>query len=135
MAKPVSKYLCQNCGYSSLRWLGKCPECDSWNSFVEEIVHTDKRKFLSKAKDIVDLKITNLSKISEIDVKEENRIKSKIEELDRVLGGGIIPGSVILVGGDPGIGKSTLMMQLADKVKNKVILYVSGEESRQSKLN
>jgi len=129
MAKPVSKYVCQNCGYSSVRWLGKCPECDSWNSFIEEIIHTDKRKFSSKAKDIVDLKVTNLSKISEIDVKEDDRTKTKIEELDRVLGGGIVAGSVILVGGDPGIGKSTLMMQLADKIKNKVILYVSGEES------
>jgi DNA repair protein RadA/Sms len=129
MAKAVSKYVCQSCGYTSVRWLGKCPECSSWNSFVEELVHTDKRKLSSKARDIVDLKITNLSKISEIDVKEDNRTTTKIEELDRVLGGGIVAGSVILVGGDPGIGKSTLMMQLADKVKGKIILYVSGEES------
>jgi DNA repair protein RadA/Sms len=127
MAKQVSKYICQNCGYSSVRWLGKCPECDSWNTFVEEIVRIDKRK--EKAKDIVDLKLTNLSKISDIDVKDDARIKCGIEELDRVLGGGIVGGSVILVGGDPGIGKSTLMMQLADKIRNKLILYVSGEES------
>lgn len=131
MAKSVTKYICQNCGYSSLRWLGKCPECESWNTFVEEIVHTDKRKLSSSKKgNIVDLKITNLSKISEIDVKEDKRTLTEIEELDRVLGGGIVAGSVILVGGDPGIGKSTLMMQLADKIKDKVILYVSGEESQ-----
>jgi DNA repair protein RadA/Sms len=130
LAKPVTKYICQNCGYSSLRWLGKCPECDSWNSFVEEIVYTDKRKLSSKARDIVDLKITNLSKISDIDVKEDKRTLTHIEELDRVLGGGIVAGSVILVGGDPGIGKSTLMMQLSDKIKDKIILYVSGEESQ-----
>ncbi len=129
MAKPVSKYICQNCGYSSVRWLGKCPECDSWNTFVEELVQHSSRRSGSKAKDLVDLRLANISKISEISVKEDQRTKCGIGELDRVLGGGIVPGSVILVGGDPGIGKSTLMMQLADKVKNKVILYVSGEES------
>lgn len=129
MSKPVTKYICQNCGYSSLRWLGKCPECDSWNSFVEEIVYTDKRKLTSKTHDIIDSKLTNLSKVSDIDITEDKRIISSIQELDRVLGGGIVPGSVVLVGGDPGIGKSTLMMQLSDKIKNNTILYVSGEES------
>jgi len=129
MSKPVTKYICQNCGYSSLRWLGKCPECDSWNSFVEEIVYTDKRKLTSKTHDIIDSKLTNLSKVSDIDITEDKRIISTIQELDRVLGGGIVPGSVVLVGGDPGIGKSTLMMQLSDKIKNNTILYVSGEES------
>jgi len=129
MSKPVTKYICQNCGYSSLRWLGKCPECDSWNSFVEEIVYTDKRKLTSKTHDIIDSKLTNLSKVSEIDITEDKRIISTIQELDRVLGGGIVPGSVVLVGGDPGIGKSTLMMQLSDKIKQNTILYVSGEES------
>jgi len=130
LAKSVTKYVCQNCGYSSLRWLGKCPECDSWNTFVEEIAYSDKRKITSKPKNIVDLKITNLAKISEIDIKEDKRTKTGIDELDRVLGGGIVAGSVVLVGGDPGIGKSTLMMQLSDRIKNKIILYVSGEESQ-----
>lgn len=97
---------------------------------MEEIVYTDKKKITSRTHDIVDLKITNLAKISEIDVREDKRTLTGISELDRVLGGGIMAGSVILVGGDPGIGKSTLMMQLSDKVKNKVILYVSGEESQ-----
>jgi len=130
MAKPVTKYICQNCGYSSLRWLGKCPECDSWNSFAEEIVYTDKKNIASRTKNIVESKISNLSKVSDIDITEDKRIVSSIEELDRVLGGGIVPGSVVLVGGDPGIGKSTLMMQLSDKIKNFTILYVSGEESQ-----
>ncbi len=129
MAKPVTKYICQNCGYVSLRWLGKCPECDSWNTFVEEIVHTDKHKLKSKSSDILSAKLTNLSKVADINITEDKRIISTIEELDRVLGGGIVPGSVVLVGGDPGIGKSTLMMQLSDKIKNNTILYVSGEES------
>lgn len=129
MAKPVSKYICQNCGYVSVRWLGKCPGCDSWNTFVEEIVNVEKHKNRARAKDIIDLKLTNLSKISDIDVTDDARTKCSIEELDRVLGGGIVAGSVTLVGGDPGIGKSTLMMQLADKIKDRIILYVSGEES------
>lgn len=130
MPKSVTKYVCQNCGYTSLRWIGKCPECDSWNSFVEEIVHTDKRKTASKSGSKADLKMQSLSKVSDIDVKEDTRTTTGIAELDRVLGGGIVAGSVVLVGGDPGIGKSTLMVQLADKVKNKVIIYVSGEESQ-----
>jgi len=130
MPKQITKYVCQNCGNVSVRWLGKCPECSSWNSFVEEIVHVDKRKITSKSRDTIDFKITNLSKVSDIDIKEDKRTSTHINELDRVLGGGIVAGSVILVGGDPGIGKSTLMVQLSDKVRDKIILYVSGEESQ-----
>src|SRR5258706_15945169 len=130
MSKTTTKYVCQNCGNVSVRWLGKCPECFSWNSFVEEIVSTDKRKISSKKNSDALLNMTNLAKVSEIDVKEDKRTSTSIAELDRVLGGGIVSGSVILVGGDPGIGKSTLMMQLSDKIKNKTILYVSGEESQ-----
>lgn len=96
---------------------------------MEEIVHTDKHKLKSKSSDILSAKLTNLSKVADINITEDKRIISTIEELDRVLGGGIVPGSVVLVGGDPGIGKSTLMMQLSDKIKNNTILYVSGEES------
>lgn len=129
MAKPLTKYICQNCGYSSLRWLGKCPECDSWNSFAEEIVQPDKHRLRSKSSDILSAKLTNLSKVADINITEDKRIVSSIQELDRVLGGGVVPGSVVLVGGDPGIGKSTLMMQLSDKIKSNTILYVSGEES------
>ncbi|RPI71906.1 MAG: DNA repair protein RadA, partial [Ignavibacteriales bacterium] len=116
------KYICSNCGYESLRWLGKCPECESWNSFTEEIIETGGRKSALYKGTI------NLKKINELEGAEKNRIITGIGELDRVLGGGFIPGSVILLGGDPGIGKSTLAMQAASKIKQKV-LYVTGEES------
>jgi DNA repair protein RadA/Sms len=129
MAKTVTRYVCQNCSYSSLRWLGKCPECGQWNTFAEEISQSDKWKNFKNTKAGADVKLANLSKISGIEAENEKRIKTGIEELDRVLGGGIVPGSVILIGGDPGIGKSTLMMQVSDKIKNKTLLYVSGEES------
>jgi len=125
--KVKSKFVCQNCGYSSPRWTGKCPDCASWNSFIEEIIETDKRKALKSSALIsssADLKI-----ISSISGSNETRFNTNIEELDRVLGGGIVKGSVILIGGDPGIGKSTLMLQIADKLKSKKIIYVSGEES------
>ena len=130
MSKTVTKYICQNCGYSSVRWLGKCPECSNWNTFVEEIVFSDKRKTSKGKNDAALLQLSNLAKVSDIDVREDKRLTTSIGELDRVLGGGIVAGSVILVGGDPGIGKSTLMMQLSDKIKNNTILYVSGEESQ-----
>ncbi len=116
------KYICSNCGYESLRWLGKCPECESWNSFTEEIIETSKRKpTISKSK-------YELNTIETISANEEDRIKTGINEFDRVLGGGLMPGSVVLLGGDPGIGKSTLAMQAAANSKKKV-LYATGEES------
>jgi DNA repair protein RadA/Sms len=122
MSKTRIKYICSNCGYESLRWLGKCPECDSWNTFTEEIIETGSRKSPSYKGTI------NIKKINEIEGVEKNRIITGIGELDRVLGGGFIPGSVILLGGDPGIGKSTLAMQAASEINHKV-LYVTGEES------
>lgn len=122
MSKTKIKYICSNCGYESLRWIGKCPECESWNSFTEEIVETSPRKAnISKSK-------FSYSKILDISANEDDRIKTGIIEFDRVLGGGIMPGSVILLGGDPGIGKSTIAMQAAASIKEKV-LYVTGEES------
>ena len=134
MSKTKIKYICSNCGYESLRWIGKCPECDSWNSFTEEIVETSPRKAnISKSR-------FSYSKILDISANEDDRIKTGIIEFDRVLGGGIMPGSVILLGGDPGIGKSTIAMQAAASIKEKV-LYVTGEESekqiklRSSRLN
>lgn len=131
MSKPLVKYVCQSCGYTSLRWIGKCPDCNSWNSFMEEIVPVvDKRKLSSRTQKSSDFKFDNLAKLSDIDIKTESRLKIGIGELDRVLGGGIVAGSVILIGGDPGIGKSTLMMQISDKIKSTKILYVSGEESQ-----
>jgi DNA repair protein RadA/Sms len=107
----------------SLRWLGKCPECDSWNSFSEELVEISKRKNTSGAN-----QKSSIYKINEISATEEDRVKTGIKEFDRVLGGGIMPGSVILLGGDPGIGKSTLAMQAAANISSSV-LYVTGEES------
>ncbi len=122
MSKTKVKYICSNCGYESLRWLGKCPECESWNSFTEEIVETSKRKpTISKSK-------YELNTIETISADEADRIKTGIDEFDRVLGGGLMPGSVILLGGDPGIGKSTLAMQATANIKQKV-LYATGEES------
>ena len=122
MAKTKIKYVCSNCGYESLRWIGKCPGCESWNTFVEEIIETVRHQpsaYTGKA---------SISKIGDITATEEDRIKTGITEFDRVLGGGLMPGSVVLLGGDPGIGKSTLAMQSAANIKDKV-LYVTGEES------
>ena len=122
MSKTRIKYICSNCGYESLRWLGKCPECESWNSFNEEIIETSKRKpAISKSK-------FELNTIDTISANEKDRIKTGIAEFDRVLGGGLMQGSVILLGGDPGIGKSTLAMQAAANINQKV-LYATGEES------
>lgn len=122
MSKTKIKYICSNCGYETLRWIGKCPECESWNSFTEEIIENSSRKTsISKSK-------FSYSKIIDVTANEEDRIKSGITEFDRVLGGGIMPGSVVLLGGDPGIGKSTIAMQAAASIKEKV-LYVTGEES------
>jgi DNA repair protein RadA/Sms len=122
MSKAKIKYVCSTCGYESLRWLGKCPECESWNSFTEELVENTKHK---SSKTILK---SPIHKLSEITATEEERIITGIAEFDRVLGGGLMPGSVVLLGGDPGIGKSTLAMQAASGIKEKV-LYVTGEES------
>ncbi len=122
MSKSRVKYICSSCGYESLRWLGKCPSCESWNSFTEELVEEKKS---GKKKYSGDFSISKL--ISE-SIQKEERIKTNIAEFDRVLGGGLMPGSVVLIGGDPGIGKSTLVMQAASKI-NTDVLYVTGEES------
>lgn len=130
MAKKKTSFFCQNCGTQSPKWLGKCPSCGEWNTFVEEVVETEKTENwgddesgkTSKSKPIP---------IDEIEVKPDARIKTHDHELDRVLGGGIVSGSLILIGGEPGIGKSTLMLQVALKLSNCKILYVSGEESEQ----
>ncbi|MEN8192148.1 MAG: DNA repair protein RadA [Bacteroidota bacterium] len=121
MSKLRVKYICTNCGYESLKWLGKCPSCEEWNSFTEEV----EEKKSSKKINAGELKI---SKLGELVGNDGNRINTDISEFDRVLGGGFMQGSVVLLGGDPGIGKSTLIMQAASKIKKKV-LYVSGEES------
>lgn len=116
-------YFCQECGYKSLKWLGKCPECGSWNSFVEEKESKkNKKSVVEKAK---------VYKLSEISLRPQKRLKTGLTEFDLVLGGGIVPASLILIGGDPGIGKSTLLTQIAGLLskKNIPVIYVSAEES------
>lgn len=131
MTKIQTKYVCQSCGYVSPRWVGKCPSCNEWNTFVEE-VSTPLR--LSKKPAGAASTIEPVS-LEDLETEDVPRVKTNIDEFDRVLGGGLVPGSLILLGGDPGIGKSTLMMQMALKLQGQVILYITGEESvRQIKL-
>ena len=127
MAKAKTIFLCNNCGYESAKWLGKCPACNEWNSFVEEKIQ--KTNDLVIGKDEVK-KSNKPMTLNSVEGKECFRNSTGFEELDRVLGGGIVKGSLILVGGEPGIGKSTLILQLCDKIKGDgKVLYVSGEES------
>ncbi|HCQ5728614.1 TPA: DNA repair protein RadA [Clostridioides difficile] len=127
MAKIKTKYVCQSCGYETAKWLGKCPECTKWNTFVEEI----DQKSTKKEVFIIDKSSSKPVSINSIESKEEERFTTDINELDRVLGGGIVKGSLVLVGGDPGIGKSTLLIQVSSNVANlgKTVLYITGEES------
>ena len=125
MAKKKSIYFCQNCGHEENKWLGQCPACKEWNTFVEEKITTSK----SAAAVRLDSEMQVLG-LSEVKLDDTLRVQTGIQELDRVLGGGIVPGSMILVGGDPGIGKSTLLLQVCQhlaEVQN--VLYISGEES------
>ena len=131
-------YVCQNCGHQSRKWLGKCPDCGEWNSMVEERSRaaaggkTSGRSNLNAVRPAAE-RIA----YGDIESQEDARTSSGIPEFDRVLGGGIVPGSLVLIGGDPGIGKSTLLAQVADKLSANVanVLYVSGEESeRQIKM-
>lgn len=126
MRKVKSVFFCQECGYESPKWMGKCPGCDTWNSFVEEQVDKKTEKRIGKS--MTDVKA---DKLKDLQFEKEDRISSKIGELDRVLGGGIVRGSLVLFGGDPGIGKSTLLIQTSGKVaeNNAKVLYVTGEES------
>lgn len=121
--KGKTRYICSECGYSSLKWLGKCPNCDSWGTFEEEI--DIKRTF----KD-VESQDVSISKITEIEIEKEFRMVTPFEEFDRVLGGGLIKGEVVLITGSPGIGKSTFLLQLSQEyAKIGNVFYVSGEES------
>lgn len=120
-------YICQNCGYQSAKWLGRCPECEQWSSFVEERPTTKSRRQLKGAEG----EATKPVAITQVSADEGERLATGISELDRVLGGGLVPGMVVLVGGDPGIGKSTLLLQVGGQVSQAghSVLYVSGEES------
>ncbi|NLM13063.1 MAG: DNA repair protein RadA, partial [Epulopiscium sp.] len=132
MAKTKNIYVCQECGYESPKWMGKCPGCNGWSTFVEEIVSPKKQNTVLA----LDRKYSPVM-LENIGTDEEERIRTGSNELDRVLGGGIVKGSLILVGGDPGIGKSTLLLQMCEYIGNKnyKILYASGEESvRQIKM-
>ncbi|MBI1783011.1 MAG: DNA repair protein RadA, partial [Sphingobacteriales bacterium] len=132
MSKVKTAFFCSNCGYESTKWLGKCPSCNQWNSFVEEVIskdnklsETDWKKYSTDKKEIKTISI------NEVVSSEEKRIPTTDNELNRVLGGGIVPGSIVLVAGEPGIGKSTLFLQNGLNLKNVTTLYISGEESEQ----
>ena len=129
----MSIFFCQNCGHEENKWLGQCPVCREWNTFVEEKITAsgNPKSVLASVKEV------EILSLNDVETENEERIYTKIGELDRVLGGGIVPGSLILVGGDPGIGKSTLLLQVCRELggDQRKILYISGEESlRQIKL-
>ena len=125
-----SIFFCQNCGHEESKWLGQCPMCKEWNTFVEEKVSVTRGNTaaVQQVRDAKDAKVVTLSSIT---TDDDERMQTGILELDRVLGGGIVPGSLVLVGGDPGIGKSTLLLQVCQKLsgQSRKILYISGEES------
>ncbi|OGF50407.1 MAG: DNA repair protein RadA [Candidatus Firestonebacteria bacterium RIFOXYA2_FULL_40_8] len=125
--KAKVKFVCQHCGYESARWLGKCSECNSWNSFVEEKTVTEKsQKYTFEAG-----KVSKVSAITDVEGKDADRYDTGINELNKVLGGGLVIGSLVLIGGEPGIGKSTLVLQMCNELSKKYgsVLYISGEES------
>ncbi len=125
MAKVKTAFYCGNCGNESPKWLGKCPACGEWNTFVEEVIQREKNGSKSEHHESTPVAL------NEVSLVDHQRIDSNNNELNRVLGGGIVPGSIVLIGGEPGIGKSTLMLQVALHIKDKKFLYVCGEESDQ----
>lgn len=130
MAKTKTSFFCQNCGSESPKWVGKCASCGEWNTYLEEVIQKQPKSatpFYSSSTQ----RAAKPHRINEIEKLEERRIMLRDEELNRVLGGGAVPGSLILFGGEPGIGKSTLLLQLSVREKGKKILYISGEESEQ----
>ncbi|MCF8283384.1 MAG: DNA repair protein RadA [Sphingobacteriales bacterium] len=130
MAKSKSVFFCQSCGYQAAKWLGNCPSCGEWNTFVEEVVEKNTAKPDWK-QSTTSTRSNKPIAIDQIEKNADVRINAQDDELNRVLGGGIVPGSIVLIGGEPGIGKSTLLLQLALQLKTKKILYISGEESEQ----
>lgn len=131
MAKIKSAFFCQQCGYESPKWAGKCPSCGSWNSFVEEVIQRDEKQKTISGWEEESKEQRKAHKLDELEIQKEIRLNTPDAELNRVLGGGLVPGSVILVAGEPGIGKSTLFLQCALQWKNLTTLYISGEESAQ----
>ena len=131
MSKIKTAFFCSNCGYESTKWVGKCPSCNQLNTLIEELIDKGTEKNNNTWKDYSDKKSSKATALSEVSSKEEIRIITKDTELNRVLGGGIVPGSIILLAGEPGIGKSTLLLQDVLELDELVILYISGEESEQ----
>lgn len=125
--KTKTSFFCQNCGTQFAKWVGRCTSCGEWNTVVEEIVQKEEKRNWKQTSSVK--KVSKALKIHEITASQEDRINTNNQELNRVLGGGLVKGSVVLLGGEPGIGKSTLLLQIALMMKNKV-LYVSGEESQ-----
>jgi DNA repair protein RadA/Sms len=132
MSKVKTAYFCQNCGYESAKWLGKCPSCQQWNSFVEELVQKENKKSSAGWQSYNGSdNPKKIHALHSINAQDSPRIVTPDKELNRVLGGGIVPGSIVLVAGEPGIGKSTLFLQMGLQLKDITILYISGEESEQ----
>ena len=137
MSKIKTAFFCNNCGYESMKWLGKCPSCEQWNTFVEEVITKDDRlsetdwKKAGTSRELIDRRESKTISLGEVISAEEKRIVGEDAELNRVLGGGIVSGSIVLVAGEPGIGKSTLFLQNALSLQQVTTLYISGEESEQ----
>jgi len=131
VAKQRSSFYCQSCGYESAKWLGKCPSCSAWNTFAEEVTVKEEAGKNEWRQENGRTRQGKAKTLAEVEPTEDIRIITVDEELNRVLGGGIVPGSLVLIGGEPGIGKSTLMLQVGLMLKSQRVLYVSGEESEQ----
>lgn len=131
MAKSKTAFYCQNCGAQSPKWVGRCPSCNEWNTFVEEVIAASTESTLWKKTTTKSARTAKPHLLNDITTGTEQRIVLPDKELNRVLGGGLVPGSLVLIGGEPGIGKSTLALQVALQLKDVPVLYVSGEESEQ----
>lgn len=131
MSKIKTAFFCQNCGYESVKWLGQCPSCGQWNTFAEELIQKDDKKNNGWKHYSGEQRSNKIVALNQIESSEENRLTTSDAELNRVLGGGIVPGSIVLIAGEPGIGKSTLFLQNGLALKNITVLYISGEESEQ----